>query len=118
MSSNWVNDELVEVKQETADTEAISDQDFEKVVRQVNGKRADDVIINEVSEKNCEGIREVGVVEDRASSSDPNFDLIVKQLKADTLEEKARRVNQPKDEGLRIINPKVDKSERQDLDPS
>ena len=120
MSSNWVNDELVEVKQETDDTEAISDQDFEQVVRQVNGKRMDDVIVNEVSEKNCEGIREVGEVEDRASSSDPNFELIVKQLKADTLEEKARheRVNQPKDEGLRIINVKVDKSERQDLDPS
>ena len=120
ISSNWVNDELVEVKQETDDTEAISDKDFEQVVRQVNGKRADDVIINEVNEKKCEGIREVGVVEDRASRSDPNFDLIVKQLKADTLEEKARheRVNHPKDEGLRTINAKVDKSERQDLDPS
>ena len=120
MTSNWVNDELLEVKQETDDTEAISDQDFEQVVRQVNGKRMDDVIISEVSEKNCEGIREVGVVEDRASSSDPNFELIVKQLKADTLEEKAQheRVNQPKDEGLRTINPEVDKSERQDLDRS
>lgn len=117
--TNWINDELVEVKQETGGTEAISDKDFEQVVRQVNGKRVDDVI-NEVSEKNCEGIREVGVVEDRASTSDPNFELIVKQLKADTLEEKARheRVNKPKDEGLTIINPEVDKSERQDLHPS
>lgn len=129
VTREWVNNELVEVKQETDDPEAISDQDFEQVVKPVNGERTVDAIIHEANETNCARIRGVDVVEDEALPSDRdlesipdlNIELVAKQLKVDTVEGKAslELVNQTKDEGIgQTIDAEVDKIKRQDPDTS
>ena len=118
-----VNNELVEVKPETDDTEAISDQDFEQVVKQVNGERTFDAIIqHEGDGASCARIGDVvedgGLTSDqeRESIADPNTEVVPKQLKADTFDEKPLlELN----EGIvQTINSEVDKIERQDLDTS